>query len=145
MKRNAESIGIIVHPQKTQLLCFSLSHLYEVEIFIRDGRDQNSGSPTLKELGVTFDQRLNFNENVRLTRRKYRAKSWTLRHLKQLEILTPHLSAIYKIYFRTILEYNIPAYGMMMTQECSSSPLNPSLTRGFQETGFRRDPPSNIG
>ena len=70
----------------------------------------------LKLLGVTFEKKYGFSENVRILKKKYAAKAWSLRNLKFVGTPRKDLVAVYRTYLRPILEYATEAFSSSLTE-----------------------------
>ena len=80
---NAAAIGMLINPDKTQLLCVTTAINYDVRCYINiDGRRLVSGDE-LKLVGYTFGRRPNADKHIQALRRKYGARSWIVRNMKK--------------------------------------------------------------
>ena len=115
VKENTAAIGMLVNPEKTQLVCVSASTQYDVRAYIQDGQTRKKSTDKLKILGYTITSKGNPSEHVAEIRRNYGRKVWYLRHLKRVGIDNTTLITIYKTCLRPLLEYASPAFSSMMT------------------------------
>ena len=115
--KNAALIGMEVHPGKTKLLCISASTSCDLSAFIYFNGTKISSSEELKILGTVVSRKPNQWANVRYLRRKFAAKMWSLKRLRQAKIPQETLVRVYVAYLRPILEYAMPSHYSMMTGE----------------------------
>ena len=114
---NAGLIGMVVHPDKTKLLCISASSAYSLSTFIYHEGRKMSSSDELKVLGAILSSRPNQWANVWHIRRKFAAKLWSSKRLKRVQLPEVTLTKVYSSYLRPILEYASPSYHSLMTSE----------------------------
>ena len=117
VKKNAESIGMVVHPQKTQLLCLHTAQHYDLSAIIFDGDHVIKSTDSLRVLGMSFSCTPGFKLNTKCLRKKFSAKMWDFTRLKRAGIGETVLTKAYSIYLRPIIEYACPAYAGSLTGE----------------------------
>ena len=109
--------GMVVNPEKTQLLCTTTAINYEIRSYITiDGKEIISRD-TLKMVGYTFGRRPGASEHLKIIRKKYGARTGILRHLKKMSFCTKIMTEVYCSLIRPVLEYSANAFHTTLTQE----------------------------
>ena len=116
IKSRAETIGMRVNSEKTQLLCITGNTTSRVTSYIRtaEGQEINS-SENLKILGFWFGRNPNVNVHVQKLLDKFRGRLWSLRHLKKSGMLPSDLLFVYMTILRPVLDFAVPSYHPMLT------------------------------
>ena len=116
IKKRAEEIGMRVNSAKTQLLCISGSTSAIVRSYIRTECGQEiKSAPELKILGFWFGPRPNVAIHVTKLAEKFRARLWSLRHLKRSGMSPSDLLFIYLSILRPVLDFAAPTYHSLLT------------------------------
>ena len=116
IKRRAEEIGMRVNSAKTQLLCISGSTSATVRSYIRtECGNEIKSAPELKILGFWFGTRPNVAVHVTKLAEKFRARLWSLRHLKRSGMLPGDLLFIYLSILRPVLDFAAPTYHSLLS------------------------------
>ena len=115
---NAESIGMKVNTDKTNLLCISdsLSFKATAHIFSMEGTRLTS-SDGLKLLGFKFGPRPNCDLHVQGIKRTFRGRYWLLIHMRQHYYTEEELVKAYKSLVRPIAEYCSVVFHSMLTDK----------------------------
>ena len=103
--RNAESIGMVVNTEKTNLLCVSdsLSYLAKAHIYSAEGHKIESGDG-LKLLGFRFGQRPTCHAHMDAMKKSFRGRYWLLIHMKQHFYTYSDRIKAYKVLVRPLAE-----------------------------------------
>ena len=116
IKCEAESIGMKVNSEKTQLVCISGNPTINVKSYIRPGSSQEIQSgEELKILGFWFGTSPNVDVHVRKLEEKFRARLWSMRHLKRSGMTSSDLLITYISVLRPVLDYAAPAYHSLLS------------------------------
>ena len=118
---NAAAIGMEVNPLKTQLLCLTSAINYQVRSYIYCGGDKLLSGENLKLLGYTMGRRPGAEQHIKDIRRKYGARAWILRNLRQADIPDQKLVQVYCALIRPILEYPAVVFHCGLAEESSDS------------------------
>ena len=103
---NAQRIGMRVNPMKTKLLCLSSAIHSEVSSYIVDGAGNKiSSQDSLVVLGFAFNSRPTVTAHMEMILKKFNARMWVLRHLKQSAVPTKDIVAVYSSTVRSSIEY----------------------------------------
>ena len=114
----AESIGMKVNTDKTQLLVISDALTYDPAACIKDSQDnQISSSKGIKVLGFHMSDRPNVAAHVEALRKQFRQKYWVLFHLRRHDFTTEELCKVYRNIIRPVADYCSPVYHSMLTDE----------------------------
>ena len=103
ISRNAASIGMQVNAGNTQLICISSLFTHCSSYFMADEQRIDSQESMIL-LGFAFN----------LVKKKYRARSWLLWHLKSAGLPTEDLVRIYVSTLRSVIEYVAAIYHPMI-------------------------------
>ena len=115
IKQRAESIGMRVNSDKTQLLCITGNTTSVVQSYIRtEGKEIKSGN-SLKILGFWFGPNPNVNVHIQKLKEKFRSRLWSLRHLKRSGMQPSDLLFVYLSILRPVLDYAVPTYHPLLT------------------------------
>ena len=116
--RNAETIGMKVNTQKTNLLCVSDSISFKAEAYFHseEGLRLTTGD-SLKLLGFRFGARPNCQAHVDAMKRSFRGRYWLLIHMRQHHYTTNELVKAYKTLVRPIAEYCSVVFHSMLTDK----------------------------
>ena len=105
IRTNADEIGMIVNPKKTQLLCVSSTVNYEANSYINIGQDRITGAEEMKILGFVFGTKPDLWPHIEHIRKKVSCRAWAIRHLKRAGIEKEKLTKIYSALIRPVIEY----------------------------------------
>ena len=118
---NAESIGMKINSDKTQLLCISDCNFSEVSSFIyTDSSTRVCSNDTMKILGFVFNSKPNANAHVLHIINKFNKAVWALTHLRRAGISNNVLTKVYSVMLRPIIEFCSPIYHALITQDQSA-------------------------
>lgn len=114
-------IGMVVNPEKTQILCIhpegNLVRSY-INTLTEDGAQIRLVSGDgLKILGFHFGPKPNADAHVGALIRKYNTHLWAMRFLKRNTMNQTDLLFVYKTIIRPILDYAVPTYTSLLTRE----------------------------
>lgn len=116
--RRAEQIGMVVNLKKTAMVCVSDALSYVADAFILDEDQGRIGcQDSFKALGMNFSNRPTMDEQVRSITKKFRARYWTLRNLKNSGFSTEELVTVYKTMIRPVADYACVVYHSSLTDE----------------------------
>ena len=119
--KNAQAIGMVVNPEKTQILCTTTAINYDIRAYIKiDGRRIDSGDK-LKTVGYTFGRRPGPAEHIKTIRSKFGARAGCLRHLRKIGVDQATLKAVYTAFIRPVLKYASSSFHTTLTAEQSHS------------------------
>ena len=110
----SEDIGMRVNCAKTQAICISPDNGCTTKATIIAGEDTITTADTMKLLGFMFDSSGTANAQVDLIKDKFRARFWTLIHLKRAGLRGRHLLQMYNIFVRSVIEANSVVYHSML-------------------------------
>ena len=114
--REAEEIGMVVNGKKTSMICVSDSLSYQADAFLLDDDQNRIGcQDRLKALGMYFSNKPNMDEQVKSIVKRFRARYWTLRNLKNSGFSTDELVTVYKTLIRPIADYACVVYHPSLT------------------------------
>ena len=120
VEENANSKGMLVNEAKTQLICISPSLNYDVSTYLElPGGTRIESGNELTILGFSFGTKPDVSAHVGLILKKYAARSWMIRHLKNGGVDEKTLVAVYSSVIRSVIEYAVPVYHHMLTGEQS--------------------------
>ena len=109
IKKKAEDIGMRVNGKKTQLLCITGSTTSKIRTYIRTEAGQEiKSAEELKLLGFWFGNKPNVNVHVKKLSEKFRARLWSLRHLKRSGMSSSDLLFVYQAVLRPVLDFTAP-------------------------------------
>ena len=116
----AGKMGMVVHPNKTHLLCVAATAGYDVSAFIKiEGRNHDS-KEELKILGYILGTSPGVAAHVKKIKKSFVALSWILRNFKRARV-DPRISTkVYCLVVRSSIEYASVVYGCLITAEQSS-------------------------
>ena len=115
----ADTIGMQVNSQKTQMLCINPRNYMDVNTYINYGPETIKSTNTMKILGFTFDERPNASKHVETTIDKFHARLWTLRFLKRSGLDEGRLLDVYNSVVRSAVEYCAVVYHSMIPRYLS--------------------------
>ena len=116
IKDKAQSMGMQVNAAKTQLLCISGNNAYNVRSYIRPTENEEiTSGDELKILGFWFGTRPNVDVHVGKLLTKFRARLWSLRHLKKSGMCSRDLLYVYNSILKPVLDFAAPAYHSLLT------------------------------
>ena len=110
----AEDIGMRVNKQKTQMICISRNNGYKTTAILQVGEERIQCSDHMKLLGFNLDASGTVEQHVRLLREKFRARFWSLIHLRRAGIRSTRLFKLYAALIRPVLEANSVVYHPML-------------------------------
>ena len=111
-----EKIGMKVNCKKTQLLCISPDNGYKSLSTIHAGGETIRSQDTMKLLGFVVGTAPGVTDQVLHIKAKFRARFWTLIHMRRAGIKGTRLFKLYSILVRPILETNCVIYHPMLTR-----------------------------
>ena len=117
IESNSTTLGLKIHPEKTQLLCVSNAINYDVDSVINLPTTTIRSSETLKILGFVLNNKGNMSDQVKSIKGKFAASLWILRHLKRVGLSDGKLLAVYRCYILPQIEYGSVVYGSLLTQQ----------------------------
>ena len=112
----ANEIGMRVNGKKTQLLCIALDNGCTTTATITCDGTIIQDTDRLKLLGFMFGREANVNEQFELIKRNFRARFWTLIHLKRSGFSGAGLFRLYSVFVRPMIENNSVVYDSMLTK-----------------------------
>ena len=115
VKNRAQEIGMKVNSTKTQLLCVSGNHSCTVKAYIRTDDEEIVSGDELKILGFWFGPKPNVNVHVEKMLAKFRARLWSLRHLKRAGMSSADLLLVFVTVLRPVLDFAAPVYHPLLT------------------------------
>ena len=115
IREESEKIGMVVNPDKTQLLCVTEAINYEVNSFVKLGNDTINSGDRMKVLGFWLDTKMNMSAQVAAIKKKFCSKIWILRHLKRAKITERKLLRIYCAMLLPCFDYGSIVYHSMLT------------------------------
>ena len=117
----ATELNMRVNESKTQVLCISAAKNSVVTSYINTDCDRISSGSELKILGFWFGEAPNVSLHVEKTVAKFRARLWTLRHLKRSGMSTSDLLFIYSSIIRPVIDFASNTYHSMLSAGLSYS------------------------
>ena len=109
---------MVVNSKETAVLCVSDSLSYQADAYIMDADMNRIGcQDKIKALGMYFTSKPSMEEQVQSVARKFRARFWTLRNLKNSGFTTEELVQVYKTLIRPIADYACAVYHSSLTDE----------------------------
>ena len=115
----AEEIGMIVNCKKTQLLCISTDNGYNTTASINIDGEEVGSMENMKLLGFMVSANSSMAAQVAMIKGKFRARFWTLIHLKRSGITGLSLFRLYSALVRPVLEANSVVFHSMLTKQQS--------------------------
>ena len=112
----AEDMGMAVNCKKTQLLCFSPDNGYNTTASFMVNGESVSCQETMKLLGYMLGTAPGATDQVGLIKAKFRARFWSLIHLRRAGISGDRLFKLYAALVRPILETNCVIFHPMLTR-----------------------------
>ena len=114
----AESRGMVVNTDKTNLLVVSDVLSYDPEAYIEDAEgNEITGGDSLKILGFTFSGRPTVSAHVDALRRKFRQRYWILIHLRNFGFSEVDLAKVYRTIVRPVADYACVVYHSLLTDD----------------------------
>ena len=111
-----DQIGMRVNAAKTQMVCISTNNGYCTSATLAVGNALVKSQPSVKLLGFVIDACPGVSGQVGLIRDKFRARFWTLIHLRRAGIRGRRLFKLYAALVRPVLEANSVVYHTMLTK-----------------------------
>ena len=121
IESNGKEIGMVIHPEKTQLLCINTCKDYEVTSFVSIGERKIKSGKSMKILGFMFDDSPTPKAHVEYLLEKYNRSLWSLFHLKRAKMTEEVLTGVYKAMIRPLLEYGSNVIYSMLNEEMKES------------------------
>ena len=112
----AEAIGMRINCKKTQLLCFSPDNGYLAWSKLRGDDGDILSNSVMKLLGYVLGTGPGATDQVDLIKKKFRAKFWTLIHLRRAGIAGQKLFKLYAAMIRPTLETNCVIFHPMLNK-----------------------------
>ena len=111
----ATEIGMSVNCSKTQMLCVSPANGYKTSSHLTIDGVQIWSNDTMKLLGFTLAGDAGMQCQVDMIKNKFRARFWSLIHLRRAGIRGMRLFSLYSTLVRPILEVNAVIFHPMLT------------------------------
>ena len=108
-------IGMLVNCKKTQMLAVSPDNGYEAWASFEAGGATITTQPNMKLLGFMLGSKPGAAAHVELLRAKFRARFWTLIHLRRAGLSGLRLFKLYAALVRPVIEANSVIYHPMLT------------------------------
>lgn len=110
-------IGMVVNCAKTQLLVLSTNNgcSTKAKVALTNGTTIQSGE-SLKLLGFVFNEGADMSGQFENIKRKFRARFWSLVHLRKSGIVGFELYKMYCVFVRSVIETNCVVYHSMLTR-----------------------------
>ena len=112
----AGEIGMVVNCKKTQLVCISPDNGYTTTACLQAGGEQITSGREMKLLGFMLSADGGMQPQIDMLKRKFRAKFWSLIHLRRAGIQGQKLFRIYAAMVRPVLETNCVVYHSMINR-----------------------------
>ena len=114
----ANSIGMKVNNNKTNVLCIGPpnGHNITATVSLNNNVVISSGN-SLRLLGFYFNSEPNANCHVQEIKKKFRARYWSLVHLRRANIKGQHLFRLYTVFIRPVIEFCAIVYHSMLTKQ----------------------------
>ena len=113
--QRAGEIGMRVNCRKTQLLCVSLDNGYDTWAALQVDGQSIESQETMKLLGFMLGASPGVAAHVDLLKKKFRARFWSLIHLRRAGIKGHRLYRLYCSLIRPVLEVNCVIFHSMLT------------------------------
>lgn len=110
-----EEIGMKVNCSKTQLICISLDNGCKTQATIHINGTTIEGQEQMKLLGYMFGNTPDANAQFECIRKKFRARFWSIIHLRRSGISGMRLFKLYVVFLRSVIETNCVIYDSMLT------------------------------
>ena len=118
ISKQAKQQGLFVNSKKTTLLTISNAVSYNARSHIYDSEQQRIDcEPTLKMLRFIFNQQADVTDQVQTLCKRFRARTWALRHLRKAGLSEQDLVKVYTSTIRPVIEYTAVIYHPMLTAE----------------------------
>lgn len=112
----ASQIGMKVNCKKTQLLMVSAPNGFKNESYIRIGQEQIKSEDRMKLLGFVFGPEPNVRLHVEEIKSKFRARFWSLIHLRKSGFKGVELLKLFNVFVRPTIEYCSVVYHSLLTE-----------------------------
>ena len=113
--RGAEGIDMKINCRKTQLLCYSVDNGYKATATISAQGETIVAQDSMKLLGYMLGTAPGATDQVNFIKKKFRAKFWSLIHLRKANIKERRLFKLYAAIIRPVLETNCVVFHPMLT------------------------------
>ena len=120
--KRTEEIGMRVNAKKTQVVCISTNNGYQTTASLNVGNEQIRSQPAIKLLGFVIDDCPGVGGQIKLIKDKFRARFWTLIHLRRAGIAGGRLFKLYAALVRPVLEANSVVFHSMLTGTQAADP-----------------------
>ena len=114
--RRAGEIGMLVNCSKTQAICISPDNGCSSSTTVSAGGETIRSGSKLKLLGFVFDEAGSVGAQIDYIKERFRARFWSLIHLKRAGIQGQRLLKLYNVFVRSIIETNSVVYHPMMNK-----------------------------
>ena len=111
----ADEIGAKVNGKKTQLMCISPDNGYVSGSEVKVAGENITSQDTMLLLGYMLGTAPGATAQVEFLKKKFRAKFWTLIHLRKAGIKGDKLFKLYAVLVRPVLETNCVVFHSMLT------------------------------
>ena len=116
--RKAREAGMMVNSKKTAMMCISAARGYLAGAYIMDPEGQKiSPETTMKILGFHFSNEPHMDAQVRSIKKKFRSRTWILRHLWQHGFSQADLLRVYQTVILPIHDYCSVVYNYSITKK----------------------------
>ena len=114
----ANDIGMRVNNKKTHILCFGPQNGFDIDVSITLGDSEVIKSEDeLRLLGFYFSGEPNASRHVQEIKKKFRARYWSLVHLRRANIKGQHLFRLYTLFVRPVIEFCSIVYHSLLTKQ----------------------------
>ena len=112
----SSDLGMRINAGKTQLICISGDNGKKVTSYVDLKGDRIESVDELRLLGFWFGTRPGVETHVRHLVAKFRAKLWSLRHLRRSCVPADDMLFIYKTVLRPVIDFAAPSYHSSLTK-----------------------------
>ena len=112
----ADEIGMRVNCKKTQLLMVSPPNGFDNRAFINIQGQRIETANELKLLGFVFGTEPNVSAHVNSIKKKFRARFWSLIHLRRSGFVGDELMKLYNALVRPVIEFCCVIYHPLLTK-----------------------------
>ena len=116
IKARAGEVGMRVNCRKTQMLCLSPDNGYDSWASLTVDGETIMSQNTMKLLGFMLGTMPGVGDHIEHVKAKFRARFWTLIHLRRAGIRGDRLFRLYAALVRPVLEVNSVVFHSMITK-----------------------------
>ena len=117
LSSRASDLNMKVNEGKTQVVCISAASSANVESYINANTKRISSSDSLKILGFWFGSEPTVDLHIEKLEEKFRARLWSLRHLKRSGMSEDDMMKMFKMVIRPVIDFASMTYHSMLTKE----------------------------